>query len=81
MTPAPMHVYVIGWTRREALAAVSGVRVRVRRTRAGGLWRCDQHGRSNDPNLCEHTRALAATPADPSTYREIPGRQKRSTTA
>lgn len=77
----PLPVYVIGWTHREAIAAVSGVRVRVRRTQTGGLWRCDEHGKSTDPNLCAHTSALAATPADPSTYRESPGhRTKRSTT-
>lgn len=79
VNPAPLAVRVIGWTETEAAADVEGVRVRVRRYPSHVRWYCDEHDRGTTPELCQHTAALAATPADPTTYRAT-GRNPRPDT-
>ncbi|TPG12560.1 hypothetical protein [Pedococcus bigeumensis] len=66
-----MTVLIIGWSGRptpgggrSAVAAVDGVRVRVRRSLYKVRWLCDDHGAENYPH-CPHLRALADEPADP----------------
>lgn len=60
----PSGVVVFGWSRKDAVAAVDGVTVRIRRRADGEVrWICVQHGEGTNPGLCGHTEALAATPA------------------
>ena len=66
-----MTVEVIGWKGtpeagggRDALAYVDSARVTIRRRADHVTWTCAEHGTgTDDPNLCHHTTALAATPA------------------
>lgn len=62
MTRPDLPVHVIGVNPNDAVAAVDGVRVRVRRNLTTVRWMCDQHGTGENPDHCEHTAALARTP-------------------
>lgn len=71
-TPGP-DVRVLGWSDRHAVGEVDGILVRVRRTKSGARWRCEQCGTQTQPH-CTHTRALAAAPAREATRTRRPTR-------
>lgn len=60
-----MNVTVEHYSHAHALAHADGVRVRIRRYQHRVRWICDEHGRSDDHHLCQHTEALAVEPVPP----------------
>lgn len=59
-----MNVHLSSWNDSGALAFVDGTRVRIKRNTTAVRWICAEHGEGSE-NHCEHTAALAASPADP----------------